>query len=86
MLRKHYEIRKKAPQLFAYRDATSEDVKKSFKYQQFAIFPPTQDDIIVCFYALHDTQPKNFDYVPSTATFMWMIGKKILLLTKVKKQ
>lgn len=72
----NYEVRKKAPQLFSYRDAKLPEMEKCYENQHFAIFPKTPDDRIVCFYGLQSTEPKKFVYEPSTAGFIWMLGEK----------
>jgi hypothetical protein len=75
MMIKHYEIRKKAPQLFTNRDALSPELKQSFENQYYGHFPTTPDDHIIIFYGLQNSQAKNFNYIPSTKTFLMMIGK-----------
>lgn len=75
MMKLNYEIRRKAPQLFTYRDVKLPEMQQCYENQNYAIFPKTPDDNIVCFYGLDNTETKKFVYEPSTAGFIWMLGE-----------
>lgn len=75
MMKLNYEIRRKAPELFTYRDVKLPEMTQCYENQNFAIFPKTPDDNIVVFYGLRSTEPKKFMYEPSTTGFLWMLGE-----------
>lgn len=72
MLVKHYEIRKKAPQLFTRRDVTLPEIKQSLDNQYYLHLPPTPDHL-VCFHGLKNSVAKNYTYDPATTCFLMMI-------------
>lgn len=75
MLVKHYEVRKKAPQLFTRRDATLEAIKQSLENQYYINLPTTPDGYLVCFHGLRNAVAKNYFYDTSTTCFLMMISK-----------
>ena len=76
MLVRHYEIRKKAPQLFTNRDARLAEMIQCFNNQVYVNLPsPTPDGQLVCLFALSNSTAKNYVYDTSTRCFLMMIGK-----------
>jgi hypothetical protein len=76
MLVKHYEIRKKAPQLFTNRDPKSKEMTQCFANQFYVNLPtPTPNDHLVCLFSLANSTAKNYVYDTSTRCFLMMIGK-----------
>lgn len=77
MLTKHYEIRKKAAQLFTRRDTSRAEIKKCLDNQYYVNLPPTQSNHLVCFHGLTNSLSKNYDYDPATTSFLMMIRNNI---------
>lgn len=77
MMARHYEIRKKAPQLFTKRDATLPEIQQSLENQQYLNLPKTPDNHLVLFHGLTNSVAKNFDYNPSTRCFLMLTCKSI---------
>lgn len=73
MLVKHYEIRKKAPQLFTRRDANLAEIKQCFENQYYVNLPSTADEYFIAFHGLSNPVAKNYVYDTSTTCFLMMI-------------
>lgn len=73
MMRKHYEIRKKAPQIFTRRDVALPEIRQCLDNQQFINLPLTPDNHLVCLHALKNSVAKNYNYNQSTTCFLMMI-------------
>jgi len=74
-MHRHYEIKRKAPQLFKNRDIKSSELQQAIKNQYFARLPQTEQDDIVCYHALINPTPKNYHYNHSTTCFLMMLGE-----------
>lgn len=73
MMKKHYEIRQKTPQLFTRRDATLPEIQQCLENQQFVNLPSTPNNHLVCLHSLTNSTAKNYNYNPSTTCFLMMI-------------
>ena len=78
MMERHYEIRKKAPQLFTQRDATLPEIQQCLENQRFVRLPNTPDNHLVCYHALTNPIPKNYHYNPSTRCFLMLTCKYLV--------
>lgn len=72
---KHFEMKRKNPQLFTRRDINHPEIKQSVENQYYANLPPTKDNHTVCYHALSNTVAKNYHYDPATTCFIMMIGQ-----------
>ncbi|CRL02024.1 CLUMA_CG015172, isoform A [Clunio marinus] len=70
---KHYEIRKKAPQIFTNRDAKLSEIKQCLDNQYFLNLPCTPDGYAVAFHGLSSPIAKRYVYDPSATSFLMMI-------------
>jgi hypothetical protein len=75
LMMKHYEIKKKAPQLFTNRDITHPQLMQCVENQFYINLPPTRDYHIVCYHALSNEIAKNYVYDPATTCFLMMMGE-----------
>lgn len=75
MLEKHYEIRRKAPQLFTQRYTSRAEIRQCLENQYYVNLPPTPENHLVCFHGLANTVAKNYNYDPATTCFLMMIRK-----------
>lgn len=75
MMVKHYEIKKKAPQLFTGRDVKLPEIKQCIDNQYYINIPPTSDNYSICLHGLSSPVAKNYNYDPATTTFLMMIGE-----------
>lgn len=81
-MKRHYEIKKKAPQLFTKRDITLPKLQQSIENQYYLNLPMTNDNQIVCYHALANPIAKNYHYDPGTTVFLMMIGEFLNQITK----
>lgn len=77
MVVKHYEIRKKAPQLFTKRDPELPELVQCFDNQFYLNMTPTPGGHLVCLFGLANQTAKNYFYDESTKCFLMMIGEVI---------
>lgn len=75
MLERHYEVRRKAPQLFTRRDATRRELIKTMENEYFVNLPPTPEGHLVVYNALSTRTAKNTVYDNTTTVFLMMIRK-----------
>lgn len=73
---RHFELKRKNPQLFTRRDVNHQEIKQSVENQFYLSLPPTEDNHIVCYHALSNPVAKNYHYDPATTSFLMMIGEK----------
>ena len=74
-MHRHYDIKRKAPQLFKNRDVKTPELHQPLVNQYFARLPQTDQDDIVCYHGLMNSIPKNYHYNQSTICFLMMIGE-----------
>lgn len=74
-MQRHYEIKRKAPQLFKNRDVMTPELQQALDNQYFARLPQTEQDKIVCYHGLTNPIPNNYHYNNSTTCFLMMIGE-----------
>lgn len=72
---KHYDLKRKNPQLFTRRDVKHPEIKQSIENQFYANLPPTKNNHIVVYHALSNPIAKNYNYDPATTCFIMMIGE-----------
>ncbi|KAG5679564.1 hypothetical protein PVAND_009124 [Polypedilum vanderplanki] len=71
LLVRHYEIKKKAPQLFKNRDVKTKELQQSLQNQYYLNLPLTKG-CTVCYFALQNSHSQNFHYNASTTCFLMM--------------
>lgn len=74
LMLKHYEIKRKNPQLFTRRDVKHPEIEQSIENQFYFNLPPTKDFHVVCYHGLANTIAKNYCYNPATTCFLMMTG------------
>lgn len=72
---KHYEIRKKAPQLFTKRDPKLPELVQCLENQYYLNMTPTPGGQLICLFSLANQTAKNYVYDESTKCFLMMIGE-----------
>jgi hypothetical protein len=83
LLVKHYEIKRRAPQLFRNRDVSTIDVQQGLENQYFISLPQTRD-CTLCYFGLQNPLARNFFYNNSTTCFLMMIGKCLQMDIEVR--
>jgi hypothetical protein len=73
MLQRHYEVRKKAPQIFTRRDASRPELKKTMAHEFFVNLPTTPDRYLVVYDKLAEKSAKHTVYDNTTTVFNMMI-------------